>query len=184
MTLFSFFRDRSAVLLVALGALGAVACEDPDSKDAANGGAGESGNPPGDTELTGTFTFGGDTTACKTSHQTFPATGEYSIVCENDEDGALYRFVQVTFKDEPSARKAQALTFMKPFAFKPEDHEAADAVAVSYTDTDGTLDSDDESTGSAKVVVSGDHNVLTLDEVSLSTVTSEATGAVSATINF
>lgn len=170
-------------LLLALCLLGATACGE-DSKGAPNdGGAGETGNPP-DTELTGTFTFGGDTVACKTSHQDFAATGEYSVLCENDDDDSNYRFVQITFKDEASARKAQSLTFTGPFAFKPEDHEAADAVAVSHTDKDGTLDSDDDSTGSAKVAVSGGHNVLTLTNVSLSTVSSEDTGEVSASIEF
>jgi hypothetical protein len=57
-------------------------------------------------------------------------------------------------------------------------------VAVSCTDGDGTLDSDDESTGSAKVAASGAHYVLTLTNVSLATVTGEATGDVSATSNF
>ncbi|MDF3070605.1 MAG: hypothetical protein K0R38_6206 [Polyangiaceae bacterium] len=176
---------KAAQLLVALCVLGATACGGSDSQGTPNdGGAGESGNPSGATELGGTFTFGGETADCKTSTQDFAATGEFSVVCENDEDDSNYRFVQVTFKDEPSARTAQTLTFMAPFAFKPEDHEAADAVAVSYTNKDGTLDSEDDSTGSAKVTASGGRYVITLDSVSLSTVTSEDTGEVSATINF
>lgn len=176
---------KAGRLLLALCLLGATACGGSDSEGTPNdGGAGKTGNPPGDTELTGTFTFGGETVDCKTSTHDFPATGEYSVVCDNDEDDSNYRFVQVTFKDEPSARKAQSLTFMAPFAFKPEDHEAADAVAVSYTDKDGTLDSEDDSTGSAKVAASSGRNVLTLVGVSLSTVTSEDTGEVSATIDF
>lgn len=175
---------KAAQLLMVLCVLGTTACGGSDSNTPNDGGAGESGNPPGDTELGGTFTFGGETVDCKTSTQDFPATGEYSVLCENDEDDSNYRFVQVTFKDEPSARKAQTLTFMAPFAFKPEDHEAADAVAVSFTNKDGTLDSEDESTGSAKVAASGGHYVITLNSVSLSTVTSEDTGEVSATINF
>lgn len=177
--------SKTAHLLVALCLLGATGCDGSDSQGTPNeGAAGESGNPPGETELTGTFTFGGETVDCKTSTQDFPATGEYSVVCENDEDDSNYRFVQVTFKNEASARKAQSLTFMAPYAFKPEDHEAADAVAVSHTDSDGTLDSEDDSTGSAKVTASGGRYVITLDSVSLSTVTSEDTGEVSAIINF
>lgn len=171
-------------LLLALCVLSATACGEPDSKGANDGGAGEGGNVPDDTELTGTFTFGSDTVDCKTSHQDFAATGEYSVVCDNDDDDANYRFVQVTFKNQAAARKAQDLTFMAPFAFKPEDHEAADAIAVSYSDRDGALDSDDESTGSAKVTAAGGRNVLTLESVSLSTVTSADTGNVSATISF
>jgi hypothetical protein len=173
---------RSGRLLLALCLMSATACGEGSEGGPNSGGAGESGNLPDDPQLTGTFTFGGKTVGCKTSDQDFPATGEYSVVCENDEAG--YRFVQVTFKNEASARRAQDLTFMAPFAFSPEDHEAADAVAVSYTDGDGTLDSDDESSGSAQVAASGAHYVLSLTNVSLATVTSEATGAVSATISF
>lgn len=179
--------------MLALCVIGITACGESAEGGASGGGAGESGNSPDDVdnlpddlpddvELTGTFTYAGKTLACKTSHQDFPATGEFSVVCDNDDDG--YQFVQVTFKNEASARQDQDLTFMAPFAFKPEDHEAADAVAVSYTGSDGTLDSDDDSTGSAKVTSSGAHHVLTLTNVSLSTVTSEATGSISATIDF
>jgi major membrane immunogen (membrane-anchored lipoprotein) len=167
--------SASAIMAVCL--LGTVACGGSDSDDA-NGGAGDSD------DLTGTFTFAGVTLDCETSDQDFPATGEYSVVCDNDDDDANYRFVQVTFKDEPSARVARDLKFIAPFAFGPEDHEEADTIAVSYTNDDGTLDSDDDSTGSAKVTVSGNHHVITLKDVSLSTVTSGDTGTVSAVINF
>jgi hypothetical protein len=181
MMLSSSLGNGCGRLLLALCVLGAVACGE-DSKDAGNGGgAGESGNPPDETGLTGTFTIGTKTLPCTTSDQDFPATGEYSVLCESEDSG----FVQVTFKNEAAARTAQDLTFMKPFAFKPEDHEAADAISVSYMNAAGeTLDSDDESTGSAKVAASDGHHVLTLKDVSLSTVTSEDTGEVSATINF
>jgi hypothetical protein len=178
-----WLRARCGRLLLALCVMGATACGESSEGGPNNGAAGESGNSPDDTQLTGTFTFEGKTRDCKTSHQDFAPTGEYSVVCENEEDG--YRFVQVTFKNEVSARLAQNLTFMAPYAFKPEDHEAADAIAVSYTDGNGTLDSDDDSTGSAKVTASGARSVLTLTNVSLATVTSEIQSSeVSATINF
>jgi hypothetical protein len=174
----------SAALVVAL-CLGTVACGDDDSDSGTDGAAGEGSKTPIDNDdLTGTFTFGGETLDCEVSDQEFPATDEYSIVCDNDEVDSNYRFVQVTFKDEASARVARDLKFIAPYAFKPEDHPDADTIAVQFTDKDGTLDSDDDSSGSAKVTASGGHHVLTLEDVSLSTVTSDATGAVSATIDF
>src|SRR5687767_14548509 len=96
----SYFFRRSSVgqlprcgqLLLALGVLGATACGEPSSSGSPNdGGAGESGNPPEEAALTGTFTFGGETLDCETSDQDFPATGEYSVLCENDDDPANYR---------------------------------------------------------------------------------------------
>lgn len=168
--------------LLTLCLLGATGCGGSDSDAGSPGAGGEGSEMPSDEELTGTFTFAGVTTDCKVSTQDFPATGEYSVLCE--EDSASSRFVQITFKDEASARMAQDLKLIAPFAFKPEDHPDADTIAVSYTDSDGTLDSDDDSTGSAKVAASSGHYVLTLKDVSLSTVSSEDTGEVSATIQF
>ena len=176
---------RTSLALVVALCLGAVACGDDDSTGGTDGAAGEGSKTPIDNDdLTGTFTFGAETLDCEVSDQDFPASGEYSVVCDNDEVDSNYRFVQVTFKDEASARTAGDLKFIAPYAFKPEDHPDADTIAVQFTDTDGTLDSDDDSTGSAKVTASGGRYVLTLEDVSLSTVTSDDTGTVSATINF
>ena len=120
---------------------------------------------------------------CKVSTQDFPSSGEYSVLCE--EDASNFRYVQVTFKDEASARTAQTLKFMKAFAFKPEDHPDADAIAVGWTDTDGgTLYADDESTGSAKVVKNGAHYTLTLTDASVESAPTKATGTVTAVIDF
>jgi hypothetical protein len=151
----------------------------------AAGAAGKGGAGPIDneTELTGKMSFNnGEELDCKVSTQDFPASGEYSVLCE--EDATSFRYVQVTFKDEASARTAQTLKFMKPFAFSPEDHPDADAIAVSWTDSDGTLDSDDTSTGTAKVVKNGSHYTVTLTDVTVESLPTHAIGTVTATIDF
>jgi hypothetical protein len=165
-------------LALALG--GTLGC----GSDAASTGGGAGSGSSGD-DLKGTVSFnGGPTLECDVDDQDFAASGEYSITCDNDEVDSNYRFVQITFKDEASARTAQTLKFMRPFAFKPEDHPDADAIAVSWTDKDGTLDSDDDSTGTAKVVKSGNHYTVTLTDVSVESTPTKATGKVTAVVNF
>lgn len=134
--------------------------------------------------LGGTFTFGAVTLPCKVSSQMFPASGEYSIVCDNSDESSNYRYVQVTFKNEASARLTQTLRFKDPFAFKPEDHPDADTVSVDYLDKDGTITAGSTSTGSANVASSGGHNVLILKDVSLGNVTKTRSGTISAAVTF
>ncbi|MET0795693.1 MAG: hypothetical protein ABW061_29515 [Polyangiaceae bacterium] len=187
-------RSASVALALTLTLGGLVACGSDAASDggssgaagsASSGSAGKGGGGPtnNEPELTGTMSFSnGAKLDCKVSTQNFPASGEYSVLCE--EDASNFRFVQVTFKDEASARTAQTLKFMKPFAFSPEDHPDTDAIAVSWTGTDGTLDSDDDSTGSAKVAKSGDHYAVTLSDVSVESTPTKATGTVTAVIDF
>ena len=170
----------SVAWLLVLGA-----CDSDDSKNAGDGGASDVGaGSTFEKNLTGTFSFGGVTLPCKVSSQLFPASKEYSIVCDNSDDSNNYRFVQVTFKNEVSARLPQALKFKAPFAFTPEDHPDADTVSVDYFDKDGNITAGEASTGSSGVSVSGGRNVLTLKDVSLGNVTKTRSGTISATVNF
>jgi len=200
MPLRSMHSHLTLVALLGSCLLGTAACGSDAATVAGNAGAGGSsgsgtagapnagkGGSPStqEQEFTGTFSFnGGATLPCEVSTQLFPATGEFSVLCENDDDDANYRFVQVTFKDEASARIAQSLVLAEPFAFSPSDHPEANAISVNWQDTDGALYADSDSTGSGKVTATGGHNVLKITDVSLSTVSSDATGTVSATVDY
>lgn len=184
-------RSSSVALALILALGGTLGC---GSDDVSNpGGAGSSGtagsgagggSSNNGADLTGTFSFdGGPTIDCKVSTQDFPATGEYSVLCE--EDSTDFRYVQVTFKDEASARTAQTLKLMKAFAFSAADHPDADAISVGWTDAEGdTLYADDDSTGSAKIVKNGAHYTVTLTDVLVESAPTKATGTVTATIDF
>jgi hypothetical protein len=181
----------SAGLLVAAG-FTLAACGESEAGDAGSGGAGGesatggassgSGSSPGTESFTGTLTFGGETLDCAVTTSTF-TSDEFSIICDNDEDASNYRYVEVTFKDEASARTAQDLVFAAPFDFTGG-HDDPKAISVGWTDSDGTLYSADDSSGEAAVTESGGHNVVTLTDVSLSNAEGTATGTVSATLSF
>ena len=181
----AFDRRNASLVASAVWLLTFGGCNSDDSKNAVDGGASDIGAAvTADKNLKGTFSFAAVTLPCKVSSQLFPATNEYSIVCDNSDDASNYRYVQVTFKDEVSARLPQPLKFKAPFAFKPEDHPDADTVSVDYLDKDGTITAGPMSAGSADVARSGGHNLLTLKDVTLGNVTKTRSGTISATINF
>lgn len=99
-------HDRAGVLLSFVLVSALVAC----------GGEGDSSPTTGDASTTnpapktGTFSVDGQPErTCKVETQLFPATKEFSVVCQDDG----YGLVQVTFKDEASARIDQSLTVIK-----------------------------------------------------------------------
>lgn len=210
MTHFARFSSlsRASVFALGLGALSfgsLVACGGDDGNDAedsnaggqntggsaSSGGSSNSGGSDSgtggngdDDDFTGTVTFDGTTIDCEVDTDDFPASGEFSVLCDNDDDDSNYRYVEIVFKNEASARTAQDLRFIGGFAFSPDDHPDADTIAVGWTDTNGTLYADDDSTGSAKVTASGGHFVLEITDVSLSNEEETASGTLSATIDF
>jgi hypothetical protein len=97
---------RAFVVSAIAASFGLVAC----------GGEGDSSPTTGDASTTnpapktGTFSVDGQPArSCKVETQLFPATKEFSVVCQDD----AYGLVQVTFKDEASARLEQSLTVIK-----------------------------------------------------------------------
>ena len=93
----------SVAWLLVLGA-----CDSDDSKNAGDGGASDVGaGSTFEKNLTGTFSFGGVTLPCKVSSQLFPASKEYSIVCDNSDDSNNYRFVQVTWIRTARSQRAK-----------------------------------------------------------------------------
>lgn len=136
-------------------------------------------DPVDPADLTGTFDVLDMPYACEVTTQLFEATGEYSVLCQNDNAG----LVQITFKDEASARRDQAFTITKrSFSSHPD----ADTIDVSYLELGVgiNVDSEDDFAGAAAVAAQGDHHVLTLTDVLLEDSDGVNTQAVSATINF
>lgn len=134
---------------------------------------------PDPTTLTGTFTVEGNTYACEVTTQLFEATGEYSVLCQNDSAG----LVQVTFKDEVSARRAQAFTIAKR---NYVEHADPDVIDVSYFELGIGInaDSKDDFDGEAVVAAEGSHHALMLTGVMLEDTDEINTLVVSAEIEF
>lgn len=146
--------------------------------DAGTGGGADAGGGGGG-NLTGSYTVDGQRKNCKVETQLFGATDEFSVLCQNDDDG----LIQITFKDEASARLAQTLRIIKTDILE---HPDADTISVDYRPFDDrdTLVSDDDKAGTASVTKSGSRNVLTLTDVALESFEGTSSGVVSATITF
>lgn len=150
---------------------------DGDSSGDGDGDSSGDGDSDNDAPSMGTYTVDGKETSCEVSTQDF-STDEYSVVCQNDDEG----FVQVTFKNEASARVAGTFKITERDIFK---HPDADTLDVSYMSfSGGSVDSRDDRDGSAVVTISGKHQVLTLTDVALENTDGTTTTKVSASIPF
>ncbi len=99
-------HSYAGVLLSIVMASGLVACGGDSDSSPTTGDASTANAAP----KVGTFTVDGQPErSCKVETQFFPATKEFSVVCQDD----AYGLVQVTFKDEASARLDQSLTVIK-----------------------------------------------------------------------
>lgn len=127
---------------------------------------------------TGTFTVDGSTQTCRVTTQLFPATKEFSVVCQNDN----YGFVQVTFKDQANARKAQKLAVIKGTILS---HPDAATIFVGFSPLPGgpggpAVASRDDAAGTAI----GTGQAVTLTGVVLTEFSGAVTHTIAATINF
>lgn len=127
---------------------------------------------------TGTFTVDGQTQTCKVTTQLFPATQEFSVVCQDDNFG----FVQITFKDEVSARKVQSLTVIKGTV---SSHPDGATIVVGFSPLPGgptgpAVVSRDGAAGTA----ASTGKAVTLTGVVLTEFAGTVTRTVTTTINF
>ncbi len=155
--------------------------------NSANQDGGTSGGSSGDDQgtggsasedFTGVYSAGKGELDCAVSTQLF-VTDEFSIVCQNDDDG----FVQITFKDEASARTAGSFTITERNYFEHPEPTTVDVSYDSFGD-EPQLVSQSDLPGTVEVTASGGHNVLTLTDVELHSFPEAVTGTVSATIDF
>jgi len=91
--------------------------------------------------------------------------------------------VQITFKDEASARLTQTLRLVEMDIFE---HPDADTIAVNYIPFDDRVStsSSEDTVGSASAKASGSRNEVTLTDVVLDSNISTTTAKVSATVPF
>ena len=140
-------------------------------------GGGDGGGDDAGGALGGTFSIGGTINDCRTETQDF-STGEFSVICQNDDTG----LVQITFKDEASARLAQSLTITYRDIFEHPDPASVDVGYRSFTGEDAA--SDNDAPGTAVATVTGSTNVVTLTNVQLSNAVSDVQAVVSATVEY
>ena len=127
---------------------------------------------------TGTFTVDGQTKTCKVTTQLFPATQEFSVVCQDDNFG----FVQITFKDEVSARKVQSLTVIEGSI---SSHPDGATIVVGFsTLSGGPVGPEVVSRDGAAGTAASTGKSVTLTGVVLTEFAGAVTHTVSATINF
>lgn len=110
-------------------------------------------------ELSCTFSIGKILHTGKVSTQVFPATKEYSVLCEDSTTG--WSLVQLVFRDEASARTAQKFKIVTDKATSAEaGNEASAAFNNSYVTSDS-------STGAITVKNEGSHYTIELENLSL-----------------
>jgi|GEM_PF-6273634 len=128
------------------------------------------------TDLTGIFSSEGKSYSGKVSTQIFPATKEYSVLCQaDDEKGTL---MQATFKDETSARTEQTLKIVKGSIM-----HASEPNEVKI-DFDLKYQSKDDKAGFAKVVKEGGKYYIVVSDAELSDADEKEKKTVSGKIPF
>lgn len=126
--------------------------------------------------LTGTFTANGKTYTGKVSTQQFPATGQYSVLCQDDNDPNNSKLIQFVFKDESSARAGGSLTT----AYDQGKEQATAETSLTF-DVRYRSEADSKSTVTVNKIGGG--NELVFNNVTLKTIGKE-TVVVSGKIPF
>lgn len=126
--------------------------------------------------LTGSFTAGGKGYSGRVSTQQFEATGQFSVLCQDDTDPNDPQLIQFVFKNESSARAGGNFTTAYGQGKEQAANEASLAFDINYR-------SEEDSGGTVTISKSGDSNELVFESVSLKTMSKE-TAVVSGKIPF
>ena len=113
--------------------------------------------------ITGTFTLGDKTYTGKVSTQNLEATGQFSVLCEDDTDPNNPILIQFVFKDEASART----NGNKTPAYDQGKNQAAEEAAVIYELNYKTVE---ETTGIITINKSGSDNEIVFKDLKLKTI--------------
>lgn len=124
--------------------------------------AAESGHDEDGPELSGVFTVDGTSYTGKVSAQKFGATGQYSVVCQEDAFG----LVQITFATEGEARAPQTLKLGKMSYTGPATPGIVH-LSLSPFATGANLGSGDAPEQTVTLVKEGEHMVVTFSDVEL-----------------
>ncbi|MES2708926.1 MAG: hypothetical protein V4726_20190 [Verrucomicrobiota bacterium] len=127
----------------------------------------------------GTFTVEGQASTGKMSVERFAATGEFSIVCQNDEVG----LIQLIFKDETDARTPQELTLVERLSSGLKEKKTADLSFQTFG-IGATVSTRGETTAKVTVTKSSDGNEVTFSEVPLFSVDRKSQRFVSGKLHY
>ncbi|HXG82831.1 MAG TPA: hypothetical protein VNI84_02295 [Pyrinomonadaceae bacterium] len=116
--------------------------------------------------MIGTFTANGKNYSGKVTTQQFPATGQYSVLCQDESDTNDSKLMQFVFKDEKSARAGDNLTV----AYDQGKDQTPGETALSF---DIRYRSEANSKGTVKVNKNGAGNELVFENVTLKTIGKE-----------
>ena len=116
--------------------------------------------------MTGTFTLGDKTYTGKVSIQNLEATGQFSVLCQDDTDPNEPILIQFVFKDEASARTDG----YKTPAYDQGKDQAAEEAAVIYELNYKTVE---ETTGIIKINKNGSNNEIVFKDLKLKTMSKE-----------
>ncbi len=165
------------VFIIVGAAMFLMSCETSSSHDDnTNQIAKEAMESDKSTNLTGTFSEGGKSYSGAVSTQVFPATKEYSVVCQSDEGKTT--LMQITFKDEASARTEQTLTIVKGSIMHAS---AANEVKLDF---DLKYQSKDDKPGTVKIIKENGKTVIEFKDVELSDADEKEKKVVSGKIPF
>jgi hypothetical protein len=119
-----------------------------------------------DKELTGTFTIGEKTYTGRVSTQNLEATGQFSVLCQDDTDPNDSKLLQFIFKDEGSARTEGYKTPEYDQGKEQDAKEAAVIYELNYTAVE-------ESTGIVKINTNGSTDEIEFKDLKLKTMSKE-----------
>lgn len=151
----SFKLKSMAGLSLAVGMFFLSSCDQkPSSSSTATS------QEPEEKTFTGTFSVGSKSFTGKISTQKFPATGEFSVLCQDDASG----LIQLTFHDEVTARTPQNLTSGIRSTTPPVNHKL---VSVTYMPFGaGTnLASKTETADALKITKTAEGNEVSFDKL-------------------
>ena len=117
-------------------------------------------------DMTGNFTVGDKTYSGKVSTQTFAATGQFSVLCQDDTDPSLPKLIQFIFKDEASARAGGNKTPTYDQGKEQTTAEASVIFELNYKSVE-------ESTGIITVNKNGSNNEIVFKDLKLKTMSKE-----------
>lgn len=157
---------KKTTLILSCTILLLAACNDTKTTESTQPSAKEATASNEEKNLTGTFTAGEKTYTGNVTIQNFEATGQYSVICQDDSDPNDPVLIQFIFKNEASARTAGNKT---PEYDQGKDQAATEA-AVIY---ELKYNSVEESTGIITVNKNGSNNEIVFKDLKLKTMSKE-----------
>ena len=142
------------------------ACNNSKTKEALKPMVVETAVSNQERNITGTFTLSDKIYTGKVSIQNLEATGQFSVLCQDDTDPTDPIIIQFVFKDEASARTDG----YKTPAYDQGKDQAANEAAVIYELKYKTVE---ETTGIITINKNGNNNEIVFKDLKLKTMSKE-----------